>query len=222
MVRFDDLTYVYPGKTNGLKNINLNIEKGSFVFICGSTSEYKTTFLNLIYGELLPTSGKLQILDYTLPDDRKKLFQIRAKVGYAFHPLSFFEELTVRENLLIPLYIRNKRDLSKSIDDYIHDMTELNPLSLVKTLSSSEKQKLNLLRAFIIEPLIVLADEPFKYLHKEDTEKWIRFFQNKANSGVTVISTAISHNIPEKFGIKFYTIKNGRLLEENEKQPQSF
>lgn len=220
MVRFDDLTYSYPGKTGGLKNINITIEKGSFIFICGSPSEFKTTFLNLIYGKIFPTSGIIKIFDYSFPDDKKKLPEIRSKIGYAFHPFHFFEDLTVRENLLITLLIRGKKDkyeLNRIIDEYIHEMTDLNPLAFVKTLSSSEKQKLNLLRAFVIDPLLLLADEPFKYLHKDDMEKWIKIFQNKANAGMTIIATAVSTNIPEKFGIKFYILKNGKINIPDEK-----
>lgn len=220
MVRFDDLTYSYPGKTSGLKNINLSIEKGSCVFICGSASEYKTTILNLIYGQIFPSSGEIKIFDYVLPEDKKKLHQIRAKIGYAFHPLQFFENLTVKENLLIPLLIRgkkNKQDINKVVDECIEEMTDLNPLSLVKTLSSSEKQELNLLRAFVVNPILLLADEPFRYLHKDDMERWIKIFQNKANSGMTIIATSANTNIPEKFGIKFYILKDGKLNTGDEK-----
>lgn len=218
MVRFNDLTYFYPGKTIGLKNINLTIEKGSFVFVCGSSSEFKTTFLNLIYGEILPSSGILQVFEYKLPDDRKRIPEIRSKIGYAFHPFRFFEELTVRENLMIPLLIRGKKDkdANRLIDEYLHEMTDLNPLTLVRTLSSSEKQKLNLVRAFIIEPLLLLADEPFKYLHKDDVQVWIKVFQNKVNAGMTIIATASNINIPLKAGIRFYELKNGKLNSINE------
>jgi ABC-type ATPase involved in cell division len=220
MVRFDELTYSYYGKSGGLKSINITIDKGSFVFICGSASEYKTTFLNLIYGEILPTSGHLHILDYVLPNDKNKLYEIREKIGYAFHPFKFFEELTVRENLLIPLLIRGKRDkneMNRLVDVYLHELTDLNPLSLVKTLSSSEKQKLNLLRALVIDPLILLVDEPFKYLHKDDMDKWIKVFQTKSNSGMTIIATSSSQSVLEKYGVKFYILKNGKLHIENEK-----
>lgn len=220
MVRFDDLTYSYSGKSSGLKNISLTVEKGNLVFLCGSTSEFKTTFLNLIYGEILPTSGVIEVFDFKFPDDRKKLPEIRSKIGYAFHPFHFFEELTVRENLLIPLLIRGKKDqgeINRLVDKYLHEMTDLNPLDPVKSLSSSEKQKLNLVRAFVVEPLLLLADEPFKYLHKDDMERWIKIFQNKANSGMTIIATAVNASVPEKFGIRFYELRNGKLSKSDEK-----
>ncbi len=220
MVRFDNLTYSYPGKTGGLKNINLLVEKGSCVFICGSAAVYKTTILNLIYGQIFPSSGEIKIFDYVLPRDKKKLHKIRAKIGYAFHPLLFFENQTVRENLLIPILIRgkkNKNEINRTIDEYIGEMTDLNPLSLVKTLSSSEKQKLNLLRAFIVDPVLLLADEPFKYLHKDDIEKWVRIFQDKTNSGMTIIATSANTSVLEKYNIKFYILENGIINACDEK-----
>jgi len=221
MIRFENLSYSYPNKTGGLRNINLTIEKGSFVCIYAPTAEFKTTLLNLIYGEVLPSSGKLYVLDYTFPEDRKKVSQLRKNIGYAFHPLSFFDELTVRKNLLVNLLIKQKEKKLKHIetivDETIQTFTKLNPLELVKNLSYSEKQVLNIARALTGDPLILLLDDPFKHLDKDEIDKWMKLFIEKSLSGITIVATVSNPALPQNYGIKTFFMKKGRLLEENEK-----
>ncbi len=221
MIRFENLSYSYPNKTGGLREINLTIEKGSFICIYAPSAEFKTTLLNLIYGEVFPGSGKLYVLDYTFPDDRKKVSRLRKKIGYAFHPFCFFDDLTVRQNLLVSLLIKQKERTLKHIeaivDETIHTFTKFNPLELVKNLSFSEKQILNIVRALTGDPLILLLDDPFKHLDKEEIDKWMKIFIEKALSGITVVATVSNLSVPQNYGIKTFFMKKGRLLEENEK-----
>jgi cell division transport system ATP-binding protein len=221
MIRFENLSYSYPNKTGGLRDINLTIEKGSFVCIYAPSAEFKTTLLNLIYGEVLPSSGKLYVLDYTFPEDRKKISRLRKKIGYAFHPFCFFNDLTVRKNLIVNLLIkqteRHLKHIESIVDETIQSLTKLNPLELVKNLSYSEKQILNIVRALIGDPLVLLLDDPFKHLDKEEIEKWMKLFVEKSRSGITVVATVSNPAIPQLYGIKAFFMKKGRLLEKDEK-----
>lgn len=222
MVRFDNLSYSYTDKQiRGLKDINLTVNRGNFVFICAPTAEYKTTFLKLVYGEFLPTSGRIEIFDYELPKDRKYVSKIRKKIGYAMHPFNFFDDLTVRENLMIPLLIRGSKkstkEINKTIDEELQKITDLNPLDFVRNLSSGEKQVLNILRALIVEPLLILLDDPFKYLQKEEVDRWMKIFFDKSRAGITIIATTSNVEIPQRYQIKSYFLKNGRLLEQDDK-----
>lgn len=222
MVRFENLSYSYPNQYFGLKELTLSIEKGEFVFIHASTAEYKTTFLNLIYGETFASSGKLWILDYVLPDDKKKVSQIRQHIGYAFHPFNFFDNLTVKDNLLVTLYIRNnkkmKEELKHYVDEFIKKYSQLNPVVLAKNLSSGEKQHLNLMRALIFNPLILLADDPFKFFQKKDIEHWMKILNEKNSQGLTIIATTSNISIAESYNKKAYFLKNGRIYDKNDQK----
>lgn len=215
MVRFEDVSFCHPSRTTGLKNINLKIDKGDFVIINGSTAEYKTTLLNLVYGCVIPKSGRIYVLDYTLPDNKGKIPEIRTHIGYIFHKLIFFENLTVKENLLVTLLVkskdRDKRDVEEKVDNILRETHFLKPDTIVERLSSGEKQFLNVIRAIISEPLIILADEPLKHLNKEAMTIITKLLEEEHRKGVTIILTTNNLDIFSGNDKKLYTLKGGTL-----------
>lgn len=215
MVRFENVSYNPPYRSSGLKDINLQINKGEFVFITAQTAEYKTTLLNLIYGKVLPTTGKIGVLGYCLPDNRKEIPLIRKDIGYIFHSFLFFDNLTVRENLYITLKVKSYHK-NINIEEKIENMlkkihTHLKPDTQVSRLSSGEKQTLNFFRALITDPLIILADDPFKHFHKSETDKFLSLLEEEQRKGVTIIVTTGNPSIPESLNKTYYTLKGGRI-----------
>ncbi len=219
MVRFENVSFSHPPRTSGLKDINITINKGEFVCISASTAEYKTTFLNLIYGRLLPINGKLHVFDYVLPDDKRKISEIRKQIGYVFHDQLFFENLTVKENLKLAFLIKsnNKKNINieEKIDKLLKENHFLKHDVVVSCLSTGEKQLLNILRAVVSEPLIILADEPFKHLHRDEIECTMNLFEEEQRKGVTIIMTTGVAATQESSSIKHYSLKGGRLYKND-------
>lgn len=216
MVRFENVSYTPPFRSSGLKDINLQINKGELVFITAQTAEYKTTFLNLLYGKVLPTNGKIYIHGYCLPDDKKKIPQLRKDVGYIFHSFLFFDNLTVWENLYITLKVKTYHkniNIEEKIEEMLNKIhTHLKPDKPVSRLSSGERQTLNFVRALITEPLIILADDPFKHFHKNETDKFLSLLEEEQRKGVTIIVTTGNISIPESFNKTYYTLKGGIIV----------
>lgn len=220
MVRFENVSFHYPNHT-GLKNVNISIEKGQFVFFVAPTAHYKSTLLNLIYGLVQPLEGNIYVLDYVLPKDRKRISKLRRHIGFIFQNFLFFDQLTVRENLLIPLLIkeREKReDFEKIVDDCLFRYKFLKADTKVKKLSSGEKQLLNVLRAIITKPQLILADEPLRHLPKEEVDLILSILDDEHKKGVTIIATASSPHIPESFNKEYYLIKAGKIVEHEVKK----
>lgn len=218
MVRFENVSFSHPSRSSGLKDISLTIDKGSFIFFTAPTAEYKTTFLNLIYGSLFPNTGKIYVLDYVLPDDKKSISKLRKRIGYIFHNFFFFDKLTVRENLIITLLVKEReqreKHLEKTVDEVLSQQHFLKPDTIVSKLSSGEKQILNVLRATISEPLLILADEPLKHLHKEETEYIMKILDEEQRKGVTIVATSNSPSVPETFNKNYMILKGGKIIQK--------
>ncbi len=219
MLTFDNVSYCYQPKASGLKDISFSIEKGEFVFITASSSQYKTTFLNLIYGIILPQQGSIKVMDIRLPEDRKKIPMLRRKVGYIFSNPVFFENLTVEQNLKIALIVKQNSydpDYTKErINRCLSFFPELKADSEVYKLSATAKEKLNILRGIISAPHLILADEPFKNFSQEETIRTIDILSEENNRGVTIIIATSNRYLPTQFNKKSIEIKGGKILSES-------
>ncbi len=218
MVRFENVSFSHPTRTSGLKDISLSIEKGDFVFITAPVAEYKTTLLNLIYGSIFPGSGRLHVLEYILPDDRKKVCQMRKQIGFIFHDFHFFDHLTVRENLLVTLLVKSREDglnyMTERVDKLLMEHHFLKHDMPVSRLSSGEKQLLNVLRAVACSPLIILADEPFKNLSRDETDKIMAILEEENRRGITIIATCGSPSIPKTYNKEYLILKGGKIIQK--------
>ncbi len=219
MLRFDKVSYCYQSKASGLKDISLSVDKGEFIFLTASSAQYKTTFLNLIYGIILPQQGTLHIMDFNLPEDRKKIPKIRKKIGYIFSPPVFFENLTVEENLKIALIVKTNTVDNQYAEDKIKKLLlffpELKRDLEVFKLSATAKEKLNILRAMVSSPHLILADEPFKNFSNEEIMQAMDIFLEENNRGVTIIIASSNRELPAKFNKKTFEIKGGKIISES-------
>lgn len=166
ILKVKDLRKVYGiGETqvNALDGINLTVQRGEFVAIVGSSGSGKTTFLNMVGGLDVPTSGKI-IVDQKkiqeLSDDELTVFQ-RRKIGFIFQQYNLIQMLNIWENIILPL----KLDGRKVDEEYILEITQIlgirEKLNFIPSkLSGGQQQRVAIARALATKPAIVLADEP--------------------------------------------------------------
>nr|WP_207722393.1 MULTISPECIES: ABC transporter ATP-binding protein [Lachnospiraceae] len=165
-MKVKDLRKVYGiGETqvNALDGINLTVQRGEFVAIVGSSGSGKTTFLNMVGGLDVPTSGKI-IVDQKkiqeLSDDELTVFR-RRKIGFIFQQYNLIQMLNIWENIILPL----KLDGRKVDEEYILEITQIlgirEKLNFIPSkLSGGQQQRVAIARALATKPAIVLADEP--------------------------------------------------------------
>ncbi|WP_368254112.1 ABC transporter ATP-binding protein [Blautia wexlerae] len=166
ILKVKDLRKVYGiGETqvNALDGINLTVQRGEFVAIVGSSGSGKTTFLNMVGGLDVPTSGEI-IVDQKkiqeLSDDELTVFR-RRKIGFIFQQYNLIQMLNIWENIILPL----KLDGRKVDEEYILEITQIlgirEKLNFIPSkLSGGQQQRVAIARALATKPAIVLADEP--------------------------------------------------------------
>jgi len=206
------------GEVNALRGINLVIPPGSFNFIIGPSGSGKSTLLYLLGALDRPTQGQVIIEDKdlnTLSDYERSLFR-RQKVGFIFQSFNLIHNLTVLENVLVPLLpVKIKSaDRQRAID-------LLKSLGLSKRLghqanriSGGEEQRVAIARALIKQPLIILADEPTGELDTKTATEIFNIFRriNREQNTTLIIVTHNTKFIEPKDRI--YKLQDGSILLE--------
>ena len=177
ILKVENLTKSYgkgEAKVDAIKNINLSINKGEFVAIVGPSGSGKSTLLHLLGGVDKPTSGKVYINDvdiYTLKEKDLSIFR-RRNVGLIYQFYNLIPVLSVKENILLPAELDNRK-----IDkDYLDDLLKTLGLKeranhLPNELSGGKQQRTSIGRALINRPSIVLADEPTGNLDSKNSKE---------------------------------------------------
>lgn len=151
------------GLVKALDGIDLEIEKGKFTMIVGTSGSGKTTFLNLLGGQDRPTEGRIWVegtrID-TLKESRLAVYR-RNKVGFVYQNFNLIPMLTVEENILFPLELGNERPDRAFFEELVETLGLGDRLSaLPGELSGGQRQQTAIARALIARPALVLADEP--------------------------------------------------------------
>ena len=183
LLRVENLSKSYgkgEAKVDALKNINLSIKKGEFIAIVGPSGSGKSTLLHLLGGVDKPTSGNVFINDINIYDLKEKDLAIfrRRNVGLIYQFYNLIPVLTVKENILLPAELDNRK-----IDkDYLDDLLKTLDLKerenhLPSELSGGQQQRTSIGRALINRPSIVLADEPTGNLDSKNSKEIVELLK---------------------------------------------
>lgn len=198
-VDLKDISVSYDGKTNILENLNLAIEEGQLVSLLGPSGCGKTTTLRVVAGYIDPNTGEFLVDgdDFTHVPVHKRNF------GIVFQSYALFPHLTVKENVAFGLKMR-KMDKAL-IDQKVDEMLEICGLSefkdrLPKQMSGGQRQRVALARALVIEPKLLLLDEPLSNLDaKLRIQMRVEIKRLQKKLGITTIF--VTHDQEECFSI---------------------
>ena len=201
-----------------LKGITFSIPRGKVTAIMGGSGSGKTTLLNLIGGRLKPNSGQVIVDGQSVPDLKTKdLYELRKRMALLFQTGALFTDLSVFENVAFP--IREHTRLSESILRKVVLM-KLETVGLrgarqlmPSELSGGMARRVALARAIVMEPMMIMYDEPFTGLDpisKGVIAKLIR----ELNQSLGITSIVVSHDVPETCSISDYAylIGDGRII----------
>ncbi len=160
---------------NALCGVNFKMLEGEFVGIMGESGSGKSTLLNCIATSISPTSGNIVLNGDNIANyNDKKLAEYRGnKIGYLFQEYELIDNLTAKENIMLPLYIHNKLDIVhtdrvNTLSKYLNVDTILNKFPV--QLSGGEKQRVATVRSLILDPDILLTDEPTGALDSKNSK----------------------------------------------------
>lgn len=199
---------------NILEDFNFQMEKGEWVNILGPSGSGKTTLLNVIGGYISLTGGEIKVNGKILSDLSSNDLQIfrRQSIGYIFQDFRLFDQYTVLENVMLPLWpYENKNSLR---DKAIKLLAKLNMGhrldALPNNLSGGEKQRTAIARALINNPDILLCDEPTGNLDEQNRDNILHILKELNNSGITIVLVTHDVEVAEWGHRKLYLRKGNK------------
>lgn len=196
---------IYQGNVVVLRNVNLNFQEGEFVYIIGKSGGGKSSLLKTLYGELPLKTGSIMINDFQLYRiSRNNLQRLRREMGIIFQGNNLLFDRTIYENLRFVLQVTNWRD-GEAMDDRIDTVLRLVALEgqghkMIYELSGGEQQRVNIARAILNNPKIIIADEPTANLDPENTEEIFRLLAKISYQYKTlVIMGTHEYNLVERY-----------------------
>jgi ABC-type lipoprotein export system ATPase subunit len=216
MIRLRDIEKSYRAgfsKSYVLRQVNLDIEEGEFVTIMGPSGAGKSTLLGILGMLDGDFSGEYYLVDHPThkmrPKDRIELN--KRYIGFVFQSYHLLDDLTVYENLDVPLSYRNiaRKERAAMVADTLDRFNIVGKKDLYPSqLSGGQQQLVGVARAVIAKPKLILADEPTGNLHSAQGEEIMELFSKLNREGTTVIQVTHSEKNAQ-YGNRIIQLKDG-------------
>ncbi len=219
MISMQKVRKVYPGGHVALKDVNLEIRKGEFVFVLGHSGAGKSTFLKLILREEEATSGKIVVGGRDLSRIRRRdIPYLRRGLGVVFQDFRLIPSMTAFENVAFAMRVTNipERSIKKRVP-YVLNLVGLasKARSYPDELSGGEQQRVALARALVHSPPIIIADEPTGNIDPELSVEIMELLKAINMVGTTVVVVTHEHELAQRFSERIITIEQGNVVEDN-------
>ena len=218
IVKVENLKKIYgknESKVIALNNISFSVEEGEFIAIIGPSGSGKSTLLHIIAGLENPTEGKVYFYDKNIVEMSKKNLTIlrRQKIGIIYQFYNLIPTLSVEENILLPLKFDKKKIDYDKFNQIINFLDLTNRKNhLPNELSGGQQQKVAIGRALMINPTIILADEPTGNLDSKSSNEVIQLLK-KSNKEYNQTIIIITHNLEiAKLADRIIKIEDGKLI----------
>lgn len=221
MIEILNVNKAYETGSKALRDINIEIEDGEFVFIMGRSGSGKSTLIRLLLKEAEPTSGRILVNNMDLQKmPRRYIPKYRRKLGVVFQDFRLLKDRNVFENVAFAQRVVGAS--AKSIRESVPEMLKLVGLSakyksLPQQLSGGEQQRVAIARALINRPEVLLADEPTGNLDHDNAIEIMKLLEQIHQRGTTVIVVTHSQEIVDQMGGRVITLDRGRLISDETK-----
>ncbi len=216
MIQLYNVTKKYSGDSVAVKDLTLQIGKGEFVYITGASGAGKTTLLRMLYAAEKPTRGQILIDRQNVSRIRSRQIPfLRRKIGVVFQDFKLLQSRTVYENVAFALEAQGKKryEVSKKVYQALKEVglehrLQRKPMEL----SGGEQQRIAIARALVVDPLILLADEPSGNLDQDVTFEIMALFRQANARGTTVLLATHDHSLNQRFPRRVLTLDQGKLI----------
>jgi cell division transport system ATP-binding protein len=211
---------IYQSGSLILQDVNLKVQKGEFVYLVGKTGTGKSSLLKTLYGELTLTEGIGNVVGFNLNEmDWKKLPFLRRNLGVVFQDFQLLSDRNVNENLSFVLKATGWQDeqlIQQKVDDVLNKVGLQNKgFKMTYEMSGGEQQRVDIARAMLNSPKLILADEPTGSLDPETSDEIMHLlFQIAKEDGTAIIMASHDYMVVNKFPARTLTTEGGRLVEK--------
>lgn len=217
MISFNKVSFSYP-KKDIYKDINLNIDKGEFIFLIGESGTGKTTLCRMINLEIIPQDGELSVFNYSTKTIKKPEIPLaRRKIGFVFQDFKLLNDRNVYDNVALPLYLAGAKPavIKKKVYNVLNEVGILDcQKKMPEELSGGEQQRVSVARAIVNEPFILIADEPTGNLDPFVSFEIIKLLLDINYKGTAVLVATHNYEIVKKLSNKrLLQIKDKKILE---------
>lgn len=220
MVRLFRVSKIYPPNYPALADIQLQIDKGEFIFLNGPSGAGKTTLLKLLFREEEATDGQIIVNGRNVTRlNGAGVARMRQELGLVFQEFKLLPTLTALENVALAAEVvgTSRRESRRKAFHLLRelglkDKHDGKPL----TLSGGEQQRVAIARALVNDPILVLADEPTGNLDREMADETMRLFQRIHEKGTTVVIATHDTGLLQRFSHRVVFLQRGRLMGDSE------
>ena len=210
---------IYQGDNLILQDVNLTVNKGEFVYLVGKTGTGKSSLLKTLYGELPLREGEGIVVGYNLSGlDWKKVPYLRRNLGVVFQDFQLLTDRDVNNNLKFVLKATGWKD-DKLMDEKIMDVLDKVGLKakgfkMPFELSGGEQQRIDIARALLNSPKLILADEPTGNLDPETSDEIMNLLiQIAKNYGTSIVMASHDYVTVQKFPARMIRTERGRVID---------
>ena len=221
MLLMSGVSKTYRNGSVALKNIDLHIKPGEFVFIVGPSGAGKSTFIKMLFKEVIPTTGKIYVdgVDVLALNDKEVPF-LRRQLGIIFQDYRLLPDRTVYDNVAFAMQgieappVKTRRRVMTVLELVgLKNRANAYPAEL----SGGEQQRIAIARAIVNDPIMVIADEPTGNLDPETSKDIMRIFTGINESGTTIVMATHDKEIVDAMGKRVIAIENGVIVRDDAK-----
>lgn len=215
MLRLEHVALRYGEGPEVLRNVNLTLQRGEFVFVMGPSGAGKTSLLRMLALLHMPSAGRLILFGEDVAQlKRDRLAAMRRRIGMVFQDVRLIDHLSAFDNVALPLRINGGQ--GEQIGSVVSEMLTWLGLGEVvdakpATLSMGQRQLVSVARAVIARPNLLLADEPTSNMDGKLARRLMRLFTQLCNLGTTVVLSTHSEDLVERYPHPMLHLVDGRL-----------
>ena len=225
MIRTNNLKRIYTTdevETTALNNVNIEINEQEFVAIMGPSGCGKSTLLNILGLLDNPNDGEYYFLDQEVSQfsERQRSSMRKANIGFVFQSFNLIDELTVYENVELPLFYLgiSSSDREKRVNEVLEQMQVMNRKNhFPQQLSGGQQQRVAVARAIVARPKLILADEPTGNLDSANGSEVMKLLNELNENGTTIVMVTHSAHDAE-YSHRVINLFDGHVVTENIKE----
>jgi len=218
VIRFENITKIYPPNTVALKDVSFEVKEKEFVSLVGKSGAGKTTLLKILLAREKPTKGKVFFEDQDVQEIKpNELPEFRKRIGSVFQDYKLLSSKTTYENVAYIMEVlgRSDEEISRDVPKVLEivGLTE-RANHFPAQLSAGEHQRAAIARALIHRPDVILADEPTGNLDPYNTSDIIRLLLKINELGTTIILSTHNKEIINSLGKRVISLEEGRVIRD--------